>query len=820
MQAVILAGGFGTRLRPLTCNIPKPMTPLLNKPIIEHNINLLKFHAITELIIILYYQSEIIKDYFKDGKKWGVNINYVKPDADYGTAGAVYFADKLIKDTFIILSGDVVTDFNLTHSADFHQKKSSLATIVLTRSKNPLQFGIVLTEKNSKITKFFEKPTWSEVFSDTINTGIYILEKKTLELIPKCKPSGKVDTDFSKDLFPYLLRNNLPLFGCIERGYWRDVGSLEEYINANLDALKRKVKFPWLKKTDKNGNLITSRNKLPKNASAKNCVIGEDCKIGAGSELSNVILWNKVSIGNNCHITNSVLCNNVKVRDNTNISENVFIGDNVTVGMNVDIKPGIKIWPDKIIDSNSTVHKSLIWEERWKDSLFTDSRITGLANIEITPEFAAKLGIIFGVFLGKKSRVITSRDTDFVSRMIKGAIISGLMSSGIDVVDLQTSPVPIVRQELKSGNASGGVFVRKSPFDASKIDIIFFDANGKDLSTAKTKSMERLYFAGDYIPIPFYEIGSVSYPERTYEKYKNYFFSFLNSEIINKRHFKIAVNYSHGITSSIFPLILGNYKIELVSLDTHLDSSRQTRSPEDFKTALLKLSFVVTSLKYDIGFLIDAGGEKIFLVDDKGKVISYDRFLSIVVNLYLSLYPETKKIAVPIQASGEIDLIAKKFGTEILRVKDSHYAMMTAAEDPDVSLVGGTKGGVIFPEFLHATDGMFSIIKILEMFAYSGKSLSRIEKETPRLFMRKENLFCTKEDKGKIMRKLVESSAGMKRQLIDGIKIFFNEHEWVLCIPDSEREIFHINAEAETQKQAEHLVKEYSNKIKIFKNTK
>lgn len=820
MQAVIMAGGFGTRLRPLTSNIPKPMAPLLNKPIIEHIINLLKRHSITDLIVILYYQSEIIEDYFKKGDKFGVNISYVKPDADYGTAGAVYCTEPLINDRFIIISGDVVTDFDLTSAINFHVKKESLATIVLTHSKTPLQFGIVLTDKNSRITKFYEKPSWSEVFSDTINTGIYILEKDALALIPKARPGNKQDIDFSKDLFPYILKHQLPLYGCVQNGYWRDVGSLEDYITTNAEALKGKVEISpsIMKNITKNGNLLGKNVKISRRSEVSGSVIGRGSKIGANVKMKNCVLWEKVMIEENSRLTNSVLCNNVKVRSGSTIHENVFIGDDVRIGSNAVIRSDVKIWPQKTIDSNSIVLKNLVWEDRWKDSLFADSRITGLANIEITPEFAAKLGMIFGVFSGVGSRVDISRDTDNISRMIKGAIISGLMSSGVAVTDLQTSPIPIVRQELRGGKGEGGIFVRKSPFDASKCDIIFFDSTGKDLSSAKTKSIERIFFSEDHRPIPFNNIGSVSYSERSTERYKAHFLGHINKELVNKRHFRIVINYSHGITSSIFPIILSDFNIELLSLDTHLDPKRQTRSPEEFKVALDQLAYIVTSLKYDAGFLIDAGGEKIFIVDDSGKIISHDRFLSIIVNLYLGLFPNTKKIAVPIQASSEIDISAAKYGTEVIRVKDSHFAMMNAAEIEDVDLVGGTKGGVIFPDFSSATDGMFTIIKILEMLGSSGKSLSKIEKETPRLFMSKNNIFCTKEQKGKIMRKLVEETEGIKRELIDGIKLFFDQYKWVLCIPDSEREIFHVNAEANTKKKAADLVKEFSNKINWYHN--
>lgn len=810
-----MAGGFGTRLRPLTANIPKPMTPLLNKPIIEHIIALLKTHKITDLVLILYHQADIIKDYFKDGKKFGVNIQYVKPDADYGTAGAVYCGYELITGKFIIISGDVVTDFNLTHAINYHTKKKSAATLVLTRAKNPLQFGIVLTDKDGKITRFYEKPSWSEVFSDTINTGIYILEKETLGHVPKARGS-KPDCDFSKDLFPYMLRHKMPLYGAIERGYWRDVGSLEDYINTNLEALKAKVKLPLAKGIIKNGNLVSPSANVSRSAKITNSVIGPKCKIDRDVVIKDSIIWNNTHIEQKTHLNYDVICNKVRIRANSKIEENVFIGDSVMVGSNVIVKRDVKIWPQKSIDSNSTLTKSLIWEERWRETLFTDSRITGLANIEITTDFSAKLGAAYGVIAGIGSKVLISRDIDNMSVMIKGAITSGLLSSGVTVLDYQAMPIPILRQELHRAKYSGGIFVRKSPFDASKCDIIFFDENGKDLSSAKTKSIERLVISGDSRPTPFDKIGTVLKPGGTYEIYKDHFFANLDRQIINNRRFKIAVNFSHGITSTILPNIFGEFNMELVTLDSHLDAEKQTRSPEEFKLALEQLSYIVTSLKYDAGFLIDAGGEKIFLVDDSGNRLSYDRFLSLVVYLYLTLYPKTKKIAVPIQASGEIDIVAKKYFTDVIRVKDSHFAIMNAADDPDVELAGGTKGGVIFPRFLFATDGMFSLVKILELAARYGKPLSRIEAEVPRLFMAKNNVFCSKDHKGKIMRRLVEESEGKKRQMIDGIKIFFDKYTWVLCIPDSEREIFHVNAESNKRRTAEELVREFSNKIKKY----
>ena len=185
MKAVIMAGGFGTRIQPLTINLPKPMIPLINRPIMLHIIELLKKHGIEELVLLLYHQPMNIKNFFGDGSEFGVRITYVTPLEDFGTAGAVKAAAKYLDERFLIISGDLLTDFDLSQAMEFHEQTKALATVTLTSVKDPLQFGVVITDKDGRITKFLEKPGWGEVFSDTINTGIYVLEPEVLHLIKR-----------------------------------------------------------------------------------------------------------------------------------------------------------------------------------------------------------------------------------------------------------------------------------------------------------------------------------------------------------------------------------------------------------------------------------------------------------------------------------------------------------------------------------------------------------------------------------------------------------------------------------------------------------
>src|SRR5580658_2032654 len=237
MKAVIMAGGFGTRMRPLTINLPKPMIPMVNRPIMEIIVDLLKKHKITDITGVVFYQPEVITEYFQDGTQFDVQMRYKAAESDLGTAGSVKNCQSLIgKERFMVISGDVLTDFDLTAAIQFHEQNKAKATMILTRVENPLAFGVVITDKDGKIQRFLEKPTWGEVFSDTVNTGIYILEPEVLDLIPE-----KTEFDFSKDLFPKMLRENLPLFGYIAQGYWKDIGNLDQYRLAHQDVFAGKV---------------------------------------------------------------------------------------------------------------------------------------------------------------------------------------------------------------------------------------------------------------------------------------------------------------------------------------------------------------------------------------------------------------------------------------------------------------------------------------------------------------------------------------------------------------------------------------------------
>ncbi len=831
MQGIVMAGGFGVRLRPLTINVPKPMVPLANIPVLGHVVNLLKKYGIDDLIVLLYFQPEIIKEFLGDGSKFGVKIKYLLPEEDLGTAGAVKFAQEHITDTFFVISADLVTDINLQKAYEFHKDKDALATIALYQVTDPLHYGVVITDDEGRITRFLEKPTWGEVFSDKINAGIYIFQPEALDMIP----AGK-NFDFSKDLFPTILEKKLNLRGYNAHGYWRDIGTIDEYLASNKDFLKGKVRLyhPSLAKEDKESVIGENCHIDPTVEITGKCVIGDNCIIGQNTKIKNSSIGSGCHIGESTKITDSVIWDNVKISDGvsltddivgkgtkigreTHISNNVYIADNCKIGDKTRLTANIKIWPDKIIENESILSHSLIWGDRWVRELFTESRISGLSNTEISPEFSARLGSAFGAFLGENSSVVVSRDSSRPARMILRAFISGLMSIGVNVVNIRVSPPPMIRNYLRTGQHKGGIHIRQSPYNEKNADIIFFGPTGRDLPAGKTKSIEKLFFMEDYRRTSFESIGKLDYSVYADESYRENFLKALDLDVFKKKKMKIVIDYSYGLSAPVFPSLLGMLGCEVISLNAYLDEHRLTLSPEDILGNLNQLSTIVTSLKADAGFMINQSAESLKMIDERGQIIHPQILLAILTELYLNTY-NAKAIAAPISATGYIDNIASQKNVKVIRTMNSHRAMIDAADIEDVQFVGGTRGGFIYPDFLFACDAMYTVAKTVEMMIKNDIHLGDLIDKFRFPTSISEEITCPKELKGKFMRIITEHTAGLNRVLLDGIKIF-DDNGWIFINPHREKSMFNLMVESDKKEEAQKLIYEWKGKLTDLRNT-
>lgn len=831
MKAVIMAGGFGTRLRPLTNNLPKPMVPMVNKPMMQHIIELLSRCKITDLVTLLYFHPEMIENYFGDGSKFGVKMTYIGASDDLGTAGSVRNAKEYLDKPFLVISGDLLTDFDLVKAIEFHRKKKAKATMVLTRVLNPLPFGIVITSEDGMIDRFMEKPSWGEVFSDTINTGIYILEPEILDLIPQDQ-----EIDFSKDLFPLLLEKKEALYGYIAEGYWKDVGSLDEYRQANIDILHGKVKVNmpgekaeragvWLGKDSKvdftckmEGSVVIGANcRIGAGCRITDSIIGDNSTVEEGAVIISSILWDNISVGQKAMLQENVVASRSDIREGAYLAEGAVISDNCRIGKDSTVKAGVKVWPHKIVEDGATLASSLIWGEKWSKNIFGAYGVTGLANIEILPEFAAKLGAAYGASLRKGSVVSTSRDAHKTSRMINRAIMTGILSTGVSIHDYGVTPMPVVRYLARSGSEIGGIHTRRSPFDSDVIDLKFFDNKGLNLHPNQEKTIERLFFREDFRRARMEETGEMVFPIHGFEYYQNGFMSSIDAEAIKSANFKIVLDYSYGSSSRIFPAILGKLNCNVIALNANLDGTRITKTADEFQNSLDQLSSIVRSLRASMGVMLDAGGEKIFLVDENGDILDGDAALNLITLLVMKSFPKRPKgekpsIAVPVTASMVIDQMAEIYDFSVKRTKTTTRGMMETAMEQGVVFVGEHTGGFIFPQFQPAFDGMYAIVKALEMMAKKDIRLHQLLREIPPSFMVKDKAPCSWEMKGKIMRRMMEDSRGKTSELIDGIKVFVSKG-WVITYPSQDQSYFHVVAEATTMEKARDLAGEYKEKI-------
>jgi mannose-1-phosphate guanylyltransferase/phosphomannomutase len=833
MKGVIMAGGFGTRLKPLTINRPKPMVPVANRPIMEHIVALLKKHGITELVSILYFQPEHITSYFGDGSAFGVNMQYVTADADYGTAGAVRNATELLgDDRIIVISGDVLTDFDLTEAIRSHEQRQAEATIALTSVENPLAFGIVIVDDaTGRIVRFLEKPTWGEVFSDTINTGIYILEPDALRRVPP-----HTNVDFSRDLYPAMLRDGAGLYGHVAKGYWRDVGNIDEYRIAHRDVLRAEVEvsFPGERRDVDGGTLwigndatigrnvriagtvvIDQGAHIADDVSLENVVVGAHVVVGEGAELRDTVLWDRCSVGRRARVYESVCASAVRIGKAAIVREKCIISDGADVGDFAVVGPNVKVWPDKVVEERAALTHSLIWGEAWERSLFTGARVSGIPNFELTPEIAARLAGAYGATLGPGAFVMTSRDSDRASRMINRALMTGFMSAGLNVEDLREMPIPVVRHAVHHGREAGGIHVRRSPFDSKVIDILFFDKDGRDLPPGKTQSIERLFAREDFPRAGPEGTGDLNFPTRIVEGYHEHFLAETAIDQVARRRFNLVVDFAYGTTVAVLPGLLGALRAEMVSLNAYAAPGRLSRTEQEFEESLQRLGGIVRSIRADLGLWIDPGGEVIHLVDDAGRALAPELTQLVFVGLALD-HLGVRRVAIPVTSPAATAALIERHGGEVLWTKTEHHAMMASADQAD--LIAGTRGEFILPHFLPAYDGMFAAAKVLQALAASDLQLSQLADQHEQIFIRQERVACPWGRKGAVMRRLMQETEGERRQLVDGVKIWKGDREWAMIIPHSDKPYFVVTVESTNEEGAEALLDKYSGCVAMWRD--
>ncbi|MBW4560085.1 MAG: mannose-1-phosphate guanyltransferase [Mojavia pulchra JT2-VF2] len=830
MRAVLMAGGSGTRLRPLTCDLPKPMVPILNRPIAEHIINLLKRHQITEVIATLHYLPDVLRDYFQDGSDFGVQMTYaVEEDQPLGTAGCVKNIAELLDETFLVISGDSITDFDLTAAIEFHKQKKSKATLILTRVPNPIEFGVVITDEEGRISRFLEKPSTSEIFSDTVNTGTYIIEPEVLEYLP-----DHTESDFSKDLFPLLLAKDEPMYGYIAQGYWCDVGHLDAYRDAQYDALHNKVNLEFAYKQMSPGVWRGQNTYIDPTAIIEtpaiigdNCrigarvqieagtVIGDNVTVGADANLKRPIVWNGAIIGEEAHLSACVISRGTRVDRRAHVLEASVVGSLSTVGEEAQISPGVRVWPSKKIESGAVLNINLIWGNTAQRNLFGQRGVQGLANIDITPEFAVKLGAAYGSTLKPGSKVTVSRDQRNVSRMVTRSLIAGLMSVGVDIQNLDATAVPIARTVIPTMSVAGGIHVRVHPDRPDYILIEFMDAKGINITKAQEKKIEGAYFKEDMRRAQIHEIGDVAYPSQVIDRYCTAFEKLLHVSTLRNSRAKVVIDYVYSVSGAVLPQMLDKFGADAVVLNASLN--KHAVSTMDREGLLTQLGHVVEALKANFGVQVSANGEQLILVDESGMLIRGEMLTALMVDMILTSNPRGT-VVVPVHASSAVEQVARRHDGKVIRTKASPTALMEASQKyPNVVLAGSGDTGFIFPQLHPGFDAMFCIAKLIEMLTIQERSLATVRSELPRVVHKAYTVRCPWSAKGALMRYLVETHPAQNLELIDGVKICQPyDDSWLLVLPDASEPVVHLFANSHERDWVDETLRNYRTRVQMF----
>jgi mannose-1-phosphate guanylyltransferase / phosphomannomutase len=817
VKAVVMAGGEGTRLRPLTSNQPKPMVPIVGKPCMEHILELLQQHGFEDVIVTLAFLPQAIRSYFGTGENLGLNIEYSVEELPLGTAGSVGLARDALDDTFLVISGDALCDVDLSALLAFHREKGGAATIGLKSVDNPLEFGIVVTDDEGRIERFLEKPSWGQVFSDTINTGIYVLEPEVLKHVP-----AEGAYDFSKELFPLLLEMGRPMYGYVMDGYWQDIGNLDQYRQANFDALDGRVRLNvagirlrgnvWIGEGAEIHDVeqieapafVGNHSRVARGASVgAYTVLSSGVTLRERARTTRAVLDAGTHVGRSSLIEGAIVGRSCDIRDHVRIHEGAAIGDEVTIGSESSIMPHVRIYPYKEVETGSQVHENLIWESRATARLFGNDGVTGLVNVDVTPETAVRLAAALGTALKRGARVVASRDSPPACRMIKRAMISGFNATGIDVADLRVSPPSVSRHVLKTQAFDAAVHVGTSHVDPEAVSIRFYESPGILVTPSLQKEIEKNFTRQDFRRVAAEGVGTVSYPARVRESYAQDLLESVDAETIRTRGFRIVVDYGYSAASFVLPLVVGSLGVEAISAHGFFADGAGSRGT--LAQAIGHTKRLVSAIGADLGAVFDPAAERLYLIDEQGKEVPVEQTLLLFIKL-LSSNGTKGKVAVPITVTSQVDELAID-KLEVVRTPHSLADLTRVAAQDGVVFAGAVGGGYVFPEFLPAYDAVASLAKLLQLLAPERRPLSTIVAELPQPTLIHRQVACPWAMKGLVMRVLNERLAGRDLDLLDGIKVL-SDRGWVQALPDPDEPLLHLYAEGETREASEELERE------------
>ncbi len=789
MKAIIMAGGEGTRLRPLTCTVPKPMLPIANRPVIDYAVELLKKHGIREIGVTLRYLPEMISSHLEASER-ECGFEFFTETDPLGTAGSIKAAEDFLSDTFVVLSGDGLTDIDLSEVIRFHKEKHADATLVLKKTEDPTEYGIVTADSSGKIVRFSEKPSWEDVFSNTVNTGIYVLNKSVLSLIE----TGE-EADFSKDIFPKMLDKGMNLFGFTagSQTYWCDIGDPFSYIKANSDVIEGKVNVRPFSELGyyeiKKGVFVGKYARLDEDAVLEApCLIGAEttvCKntvihsgtvigshsyIGRNSTIKASVIGDNVYIGNSCQIRKAVICKGTGFGDSVNVFEGSIIADNCALEDNITVSGKAMIWPEKKIESSSFVTENVIWQTVRHHGLFSEERISGRINSELSVQSASLAASAFVGLRGK--RIVSASNGTPLSDMLYRAVTSGLICGGAKVLELKSASLPAARYAVRLLGADGGIYVGENNGTG---DIFFLDEKGANISSAEEKKIEAALSGKAVCKKPPEQYQLPQNFEKCCDMYRNHIINTVKEKGKFPDNIKIKLVSTHVIESDILASILIDLNANLIVAD----------SPDRINEPA------------DITVQPELYGEKLCISGPDGQ--KPDRFvLSLLIN-YISVKEQSgeKFIISDYSVPEAAEEIARTANGTVIRTKSGTRALIN-----EIIKHEGIADSIPVGKLSMYYDGAMFLCELVRFMSAENKTFPELISSMPKIHLSEKEAPCPWNLRAEVISKL--SGCAEKSTAGSGLRIK-HKYGWSLILPDTKRAVFKIYSEGFSEEYSKDL---------------
>lgn len=767
MKAILLAGGEGTRLRPLTARLPKPMVPLFGRPVLEHLLLLLRRHGIRQAAVTLGYLPEKVTDYFGDGSAWGMELTYFTEETPLGTAGAVRACrDFLDGEDCIVLSGDCVCDFDLTACMELHHSRQAEVTLLLHRVAEPLEYGLVRTDDAGRVTQFVEKPGWSQVVTDQVNTGIYLLQNGVLDQIPDGTPY-----DFSRDLFPKLLEQGRTVCGDLPHGYWRDMGDSRAYLRTLTDALEGKVSLelthPQLR--DK----LWSASILPGDALilppcwiGGNVTFGKDCLIGPyavledGTQVGDGAVLQRSALlgcqaGDRCTAYGAILCPGSKTEPEALLNEHSVLGPDAVLGRGAMLREYVSVWPALSVPDGARVSASLTAEGDLGRLRFDgDGVLRGTLNRELTAPLLLRLGGL----LAEESKCGLGWGGGPAAKSLALTAAGGITAAGGDVL-LHDGSTP-----ASAAWCAGAYELPVSLYlwqREEAVSLYFFDRNGLPLSLPRQRRLESRLLAGEVRQVTAGQVGRQT-----------------QLEDMDARAAQAAAQ-----AGSRSPIPAQTLSVP----ETGPEADLLADSLERLGCRVLRQEQSGLAACYS-----RQGGLAIALRTESGRLLVPEMVRLLVCQILLERGEQI--LVLPASDPALADRLAKASGAALLRLgRDGLAASERAKALPPLR------------------DGSAAACLIAAHLAETGQTLERLVSRLPRLALYQQELPLEGGRAGAMER--VIRAFPQAENMGEGLRVALGEG-WVWLAPLAERSALRLRAEASTQEFAAELCEIISQKIK------